>query len=76
MTIRQLLNQFASNFGSPVSIINEVDGISTTYIDETIYRSPQQGGWTYVFYTSSGPIDFDAEHVTQIVTTRNGTYIY
>lgn len=77
MNIREVIEQIAGDFGCKVSIVQSINDIPTTYIEQDIYHNAEPGAWPYVFFPSTErAIDFAAEHVTQIVITNAGVCVY
>lgn len=76
MHIRNMIERIASDFDY-VTIVQSINGINTTYLDQSIYHNAECGAWPYVFYPcSERAIDFDIEHITQIVIGRAGVCVY
>lgn len=77
MNIRETIEQIAGDFGCPVSIVQTINDIPTTYIDQNVYRNQERGAWPYVFFPCiERAIDFDIDHVTRVVITNAGVCIY
>jgi hypothetical protein len=77
MNIRETIEQIAGDFGCTVSIVQTINGIDTTYIEQDVYRNQEQGAWPYVFFPcNERAIDFACEHITRIVIAPAGICIY
>lgn len=73
MTLRDMIAQIAGDFGAACSIVVSRGDDTAVHIEENIYPNVYRDAHPYVFFPKDAdPIEFDVEHITQIVVTRNG----
>lgn len=78
MNVRETIEQISGDMGTQCSVLISTDEGTTVHIDQDIYRNTRPGDeHPYMFFPKDAdPVYFDAEHIEQIIITRNGICIH